>query len=755
MAEWIESRLERSDKWFLGGGEALVWAPTFPQHLEALGFWDEAHLMNLPVEHPFAVTVLDESHHQIRFELESRRWLPSHLTQRYVAADGLILVERKACIPGDVLVSEVTIENVADRDRELHLIQWTCRRTDPERGSRWVADAHRHGQSLIVDEGVCPSIWVFKLTPSEFHLAWGADIPVVSGDVRLSAFNSDLPRWELSPFDEQMTMYGRLAGAERIGKQSEPGALYAASHYVVRVPARQRAVVNFCLSVGKDRDKVLRNLDSALERGSFVLRSVESWQEFFSSVPRFECSDPYLETAYWYRWYGLRLNMLLSADFLAKRPAVFEGIGGFRNLITYSAQCHMRECRWMRSPLVAQGTLLNFVEHQNENGSFPANVWAADMRTDGLFIANWGRAVLAVDRVHPDDKFLADVYPALCRYADFFIRERDHDHSSLYDVTWQGETGQEYMPRYLAVDEKADEWGPFLLKGVDATVYMYETLQALGVTAERLGKPDEAALWHERARKTGRAILERMWDSADEMFFDVDPRSGKPTGCKHADCFYPFVTDLIGQEHLGAIHRHLLNPDEFWTPYPVPSTSVDDPLFSAEPNWKGVRHSCPWNGRMWPMTSSHVAEALAETALRVDSSLKTVAAELIRRYIRTLFYEGDPKRPNCFEHYNPFTGKPSQFRGIDDYQHSWIVDLIVQYVAGVQPQPDGILRVEPLPFDLDWFRIEGVPYRGHTVDVSWDARKQLLKVDVDGKLHSQARGLEGMHVRFGDSPSCQ
>ncbi|NIR43140.1 MAG: hypothetical protein GWN99_14470, partial [Gemmatimonadetes bacterium] len=92
------------------------------------------------------------------------------------------------------------------------------------------------------------------------------------------------------------------------------------------------------------------------------------------------------------------------------------------------------------------------------------------------------------------------------------------------------------------------------------------------------------------------------------MFSDLDPRTMRRTGLKAAVHFYPFFTDLVGPEHMEGLRRHLLSPGEFWTIYPVPSSSVDDPYYSPDAEWKGKRHNCPWNGRVWPMANSHVAE---------------------------------------------------------------------------------------------------------------------------------------------------
>ena len=51
--------LIRSDKWYLGGGDRLLWAPPFPVWLEHPGLWDEAHYFNHSIFPCFTWTLLD------------------------------------------------------------------------------------------------------------------------------------------------------------------------------------------------------------------------------------------------------------------------------------------------------------------------------------------------------------------------------------------------------------------------------------------------------------------------------------------------------------------------------------------------------------------------------------------------------------------------------------------------------------------------------------------------------------------------
>ncbi|MBI4494746.1 MAG: hypothetical protein HY690_18375 [Chloroflexi bacterium] len=144
------------------------------------------------------------------------------------------------------------------------------------------------------------------------------------------------------------------------------------------------------------------------------------------------------------------------------------------------------------------------------------------------------------------------------------------------------------------------------------------------------------------------------------------------------------------------------------------------------------------------MANSHVAEALVRAAEHLDEGLLPAAAEFLRRFTRLLFWDQDPSRPNCFEHYHPFTGQPSTYRGIDDYQHSWLVDLIIRFVCGLRV--DGpALAVRPLPMGLERFELENAPWRGHRVAVSWQSSRGL-RLWVDGALRGQRGDLGPLGV---------
>jgi hypothetical protein len=558
--------------------------------------------------------------------------------------------------------------------------------------------------------------------------------------VNLSQDQGDrLPRWEFTPFVEKFGEKG--LPREVVTKGGPEGTLsgwtvYAAMHYRLILPAGIVRKFSAGVAIARVGNDATLNLKRALGVHSPSERAARTWRSFFQSVPYFRCTDPYVERCYWYRWYGLRLNMVLPADYGHKYPCVFEGInaGWFRHAISYSAQVHARELRWSRDRSLAPGSVLNFLEAQRPNGEIPAALGAEfePPGAKGMYHANWGRVVRELYAINPDRNFLRAVYGPLVKYAQYFMKKRDREKSWLFDVVNQGETGQEYMSRYLFADEQADRWGPLQLKGIDATVYAYELFRALAWAAGVLGQKREVRRWTAAADATRSAVRKRMYDAGIKMFVDVQPGSMEKSPAKAAVGFYPFTTDIATAEHLDAIRDNLLNERVFWTEFPVVSTSMDDPTFSATGEWKGVRMNCPWSGRSWLMTSSHVAEALAEAATKLDEGLRVKASELLRNLIHMTFIDRDPARPTSYEYYNPLTGQPCWFRGTDDYMHSYIADLILRYVAGLRPDADGNLTVDPLPFGLKRLAVDNLRIRGH--EVALDMIGGRGRLTIDGKL---------------------
>jgi hypothetical protein len=678
---------------------------------------------------------------------EESDWRPDRLRVRWRSSTGLAFTEFRYVLPGGRFCSawrtdeELGWPNPAFRD--CSLVAFTAAPGDAIRdvaheglGLRWGLTLEDRREQLL-DVEVHLSL---DLLPPRGHHAVAPDVithldEATTGSCcgALRSEGTAEPDWNLSPFVErwQDREDGALGGALTLPGVSDTGSAHLVTVLPLRkVPARYGIGV-VCRVVPIPAGSSSRPHPPPAAPPMPRL-SEARWREALESFPRFSCSDAHLSSFFDYRVYGLHLNRLEGGLGRIPHPAVAGGIDYFHLPIARSTPAHMWESRWCSDPNVARGSLLNFLAAQRNDGSLPGRLFVNHQVVEDFYHANWGDAALAVDALHPQRAFLETAYGGLSRYAEWMRRERDPEESGMVTVVNHYETGEEFMSRYLAVDPESDvtEWEPRLrLKGVDVTVYAYQLYRSLEAMATALGYDDDVARWSDSAERTGTALLDRMWDAESGFFTDVDGSTGMRTGVRAAVGFYPLLTDLLDRDKVLRILHHLNDPMSFGTPFPVPSSPVDDPLFSAEGLWKGKRHNRPWNGRVWPTTNSHVLEGLLRQWHRGRTETGPVAARLLGSFVRMMFHERDPGRPNSFEHYNPISGHASAFRGIDDHQHSWALDLLLRGVVGLEPH-QGALRVHPLPMDLDHVAFRG-RLREHDVHVTIDGDD--LHVSIDGQ----------------------
>lgn len=727
--------LTRQDKWYLGNGRGSVFAPPFPRYLSVPGFWDECHFADIRLERLFTIFLSDGTGkplpHSVIFDFPT--WRP-YKVQRSVLWDGggkqptSALVECAISPNGTFLYhlgapQDAGSESSNATARPLNIVLWSLQQKETlQEGKRMatVAEPSVEEDCLVFayqvqgEKGI-RDVWV----------AIGASRPRVSYSVNLSEMHATEPLWNVTMLPEKFqlvdgepTLLNEFqADSDWRGSIFGSSLLHLYQHYTLNVQPEEQDSISFGAAISFDRDEAIAMLREDLGY-DFKRDSSVDWYQYAKATPKFTSDNEHLNAYLPYRYYGLKLSTVDMGTHPFVHPCVFEGIGMFRSFISYSVQAHMREARWLNDGgHLAEGCLLGMLHVQEESGAFPGHTYTV---RDGraFYHADWGDATLAVYSVTGNDYFLDQAYQGLTLYADYFDRERDVEGSGLYDIIDQNETGQEYMSRYLFADTEADDWRAIRLKGVDATVYIYRLQRALATMERQLGIAD-GTTWDQKAERTREAILSKMWDPKREMFFDVDPCTGERSPYMAVVGFYPFLYDIAGPEHLGAIRKHLLNPEEFWTPYPVPASPLTDPYFSATAEWKGKRTNCPWNGRTWPMTNSHIADVLANVARTLDPTLRPVAADFILKFIKMMFHDSDPARPNCYEHYNPLIGTPSLYRGVDDYMHSWVADLYIRHLCGLLPDPDGTLTLDPLWEPSSPWTLSDISWRGYTLEVGW------------------------------------
>ena len=774
--------LERNDKIGLAGGSASQYAPIFPQFSDVPGFWDASHFADVRLERLYALLLLKDDGTPLKLRLASRRWNPACLTHLYTIEGNptLQVREERTISPHDSFTTRLTVTNRGSETASFHWLFWTTQiqqtlsdnitsLTIQEVTPEPDLIAYTHVTRYAGHSETPAQVKGWGERGNDNHKVGEAVLHVALGASRLSdslclllAEPADLlPLWELSPASDHF-IEGSLRDCP-VTSPSDPleseelRHLHIAQHYAIEVRPGETETLTFAATVSFTREDATENLRRDMASDPFRASRAD-WQKWFDAAPSFECSDAFLERAYWYRVFLLKFNSVQVGVSPLTHPCVFEGVGNFRSHVSYSSTAISRDAVFLNAEL-AKGCLLNLLEAQVANedatgetdndGFLPGHLYLA--RQDrGFYHADWGGAATHLYGVTGDLGFVRKVTPSLVRYAEFLDRERDRENSGLYDVTDQGETGQEYSPRYLFASPEADHWKPFRLKGIDATCYAVGLQQTLSQFSQLLGEREDATYWRERAEVTAQSVREAMWDAEQNFFVDVHSETGHRSPHKAAVGFYPLFFDIASHAQATALANHLEKGGIFATPYPVPTLSTDNPDFSASGDWHGVRTSCPWNGRVWQMTNAHVIAGFAKAGRRFgDSDLQSLAGNLFIRHIAMMFHNGDPTRPNSYEHYSPMTGRPAFFRGVDDYLHSWLISLIFEIVAGVLPESGTANRlvIDPTPLGLNHFRFEGIPLRGYRIDVIWSLSEGFV-VNVDGKERVQLPYLQRVEIKL-------
>lgn len=100
-----------------------------------------------------------------------------------------------------------------------------------------------------------------------------------------------------------------------------------------------------------------------------------------------------------------------------------------------------------------------------------------------------------------------------------------------------------------------------------------------------------------------------FWDSRRGFYFDRN-WDGRPSTKMSISGFLPLIAHIPDQSRLEQIRRHLLNPDEFWGEFVLPSVSRDDPVF---------RDQNAWRGAIWPTTNYLIYQGLKAYGLEVEA----------------------------------------------------------------------------------------------------------------------------------------
>jgi len=184
-------------------------------------------------------------------------------------------------------------------------------------------------------------------------------------------------------------------------------------------------------------------------------------------------------------------------------------------------------------------------------------------------------AFLELYYVSGNSTFLSESYGMLDRILQARLSNQDPDGDGLLQCgsLWANyESGSKYRVE---------------MESVDVNVWWCNDLHSMAEIAGILGNSTGQSYYQALAEDVKTKIQTLMWDAGTEFFYDLWPGNNSRRPGKWASGFYPLFFGLATDSQCTGLLKHLMNSSEFWTDFPVPTLSKDDPNFDPATEWDG------------------------------------------------------------------------------------------------------------------------------------------------------------------------
>ncbi len=236
-------------------------------------------------------------------------------------------------------------------------------------------------------------------------------------------------------------------------------------------------------------------------------------------------------------------------------------------------------------------------------------------------------------------------------------------------------TPQDYY-RYLHLVDLFKQWqwdyttiieqSPFAIQDVLFNSLWYESNRCLAELCEKKGRTQDAEKYRTWADQTKEALLS-LWNPEFNQFIDMDVAKGRSIMIREDTnaTFLPLYIPDLPDHILQGLLNKLQNPQEYATPFPVPTTAFNSPKFDL------MRY---WRGPTWPITNLFIVEGLGRQRNPIAERLRQEIVEKTLHVIREQgFYEYYD--PTMKQHQLSQKNKDDKALGFDSF--SWTAAIFI------------------------------------------------------------------------------
>jgi putative isomerase len=276
------------------------------------------------------------------------------------------------------------------------------------------------------------------------------------------------------------------------------------------------------------------------------------------------------------------------------------------------------------SDYIKNGVII-FLKNQKDNGfiarSVPSNEWH-DPEHVKPFLAQI--SCLVYEAYGEKDWILKEPYfTKLKKYLDYWLVDMDINKNGLSEWMSAPHTGMDNQ------HERAGFWLDRGCEGVDLNSYLVKECRAFARLAKLAGKDKMAKEYEQKAQDKINTIQTLLWDEKDGFFYDRKVDKDKPLSKTvwaynqmNARCMNQykipvrsvaaFTTLWAGvatpEQAKRMVNEYLLNPREFWTPYPITTLAKSEPGYTSI--YQVTDNGCSWRTTTWIPTNYMVYNGL-------------------------------------------------------------------------------------------------------------------------------------------------
>jgi len=281
----------------------------------------------------------------------------------------------------------------------------------------------------------------------------------------------------------------------------------------------------------------------------------------------------------------------------AGRRVLIEG-GGYHK-IWLETQPMGGEMYAKRDIEAALNNQLLFMECQREDGRLPGSITVENGKLLPQFNKVQGfcfpaPALNMYYWIGQDRGYLQLLYATLERFDAWLWRERDSNGDGCLESWCVYDTGEDNAKRYgnapcwweAAAPPEGYDVVP--IQSMDFMSFSYSARETLSKISGILGNGNEAR-WKAQAKQVSDKIRSYLWSDERGACFDRDKHGKRMNTLLHNNLRCMYWGSFSQKMADRFVNEHLLNPEEFWTPFPLPSVATNDPLYdnASVNSWSG------------------------------------------------------------------------------------------------------------------------------------------------------------------------